>query len=92
MGDWFFTTTGADAPAAQHRQKPVLVVIFVENTREFLEIITSTGAKSGLHFCLSVLVLVIFQSPNKGMDWGERPDPLARSILTYLEKQSLPST
>ena len=36
---------------------------FLENTREFPEIITSTGAKFGLRFCLSVLVLVIFKSP-----------------------------
>ena len=29
----FFTTAGADAPGAQHRQKPVLVIIFLQNTR-----------------------------------------------------------
>ena len=55
MGDWFFTTTGADASGAQYRQKPVLVMIFLENTREFPEIITSTGAKFWLRFGLSVL-------------------------------------
>ena len=62
MGDGFFTTTGADAPEAQHQLKPVLVLIFLENTREFPEIITSTGAKFWLCFCLSVLVLVFFVS------------------------------
>ena len=41
-------------------KKPVLVIIFLENAREFPEIITSTGAKFWLRFCLSVLVLVIF--------------------------------
>ena len=60
LGDWFFTTTGADAPGAQHREKPVLVIIFLENTRECPEIITSTGAEFWLPFCLSALVLVIF--------------------------------
>ena len=49
LGDWFFTTTGAGAPRAQH----------LGNSREFPEIITSTGAKFWLRFCLSVLVLVI---------------------------------
>ena len=60
MGDLFFTTTGADTPAAQHRYKPVLVIIFLENTREVPKIITSTGAEFWVRFCLSVLVLVIF--------------------------------
>ena len=36
---------------------------FLENAREFPEIITSTGATFWLRFCLSVLVLVIFKSP-----------------------------
>ena len=44
-------------------KNPVLVIIFLENTREFPEIITSTGAKFWLRFCLSALVLVIFKSP-----------------------------
>ena len=30
-----FTTTGADASGAQHRLKPVLVTILLENAREF---------------------------------------------------------
>ena len=55
--------TGADAPAAQHRYKPILVIIFLENIRELSEIIAGTGAKFWLRFCLSALVLVIFQSP-----------------------------
>ena len=38
----------------------------LENTREFPETITSTGAKFWLRFCLSVLVLVIFKSPIQG--------------------------
>ena len=43
-GDSFIT--GADTSGAQYRQKPVLVIIFLEkNQREFPEIITSTGAK-----------------------------------------------
>ena len=46
----FFTTTGTDAP----------VIIFLEDAREFPEIIASTGAKFWLRFCLSLLVLVIF--------------------------------
>ena len=37
-------------------------MISLENTREFPEIITSTGAKFLLRFCLSVLVLLIFKS------------------------------
>ena len=37
--------------------------MFLENTRDFPEIITSTGAEFWLCFCLSVLVLVIFQAP-----------------------------
>ena len=41
-------------------KNPNLVLIFLENTREFPEMITSTGAKFKLRFCLSVLVLVIF--------------------------------
>ena len=45
----------------------VLVIIYLENTREFPEIITSTGAKFWLRFCLSVLVLVIFRSPRIGI-------------------------
>ena len=57
------TTTGADASGAQHRQKSVLVLIFLGNTRDFPESITSTGAKFWLRFCLSVLALVIFKSP-----------------------------
>ena len=36
---------------------------FLENTGEIPEMITSTGAKFWLRFCLSVLVLVIFKSP-----------------------------
>ena len=64
MGDRFFTTTGADAPGVQHPLKPVLVIIFLENTREFPEMISSTGAEFWLRFCLSVLVLVIFKSPS----------------------------
>ena len=39
---------------------------FLENTREFPEIITSTGANFWLRFGLSVLVLVIFKSPILG--------------------------
>ena len=38
-------------------------MIFLENTREFPEIITSNGAKFWLRLCLSVLALVIFKSP-----------------------------
>ena len=53
--DFFTISTG---------KKPALVMIFLENTREFSEIITSTGAKFWLRFCLSVLVLIIFQSPS----------------------------
>ena len=34
---------------------------FLENTRDFPEIITSTGAKFSCNFCPSVLVLVIFR-------------------------------
>ena len=63
VGDWFFTTTGADVPGVQHWQKTVLVIIFLENTREFPEIITSTGAKFWLRFCLSALALVTSKSP-----------------------------
>ena len=63
LGGWFFTTTGAGAPTVQHQQKPILAIIFLENTRTFPEMITSTGAKFLLRFCLSVLVLVIFKSP-----------------------------
>ena len=44
-------------------KKPILVIIFLENTREFPEIITNTGANFWLHFCLSVLALVLFKSP-----------------------------
>ena len=59
-------------------KSPVLVIIFLENAREFPEIITSTGAKFWLRFCLSVLALVIFKFPievelrlGRGM-WGYR--------------------
>ena len=38
-------------------------MIFLENTREFPEISTSTGAEFWLRFCLSVLILVILKSP-----------------------------
>ena len=66
MGDSCITTTGADASVVQYRQKPVLVIIFLENTRDFPEIITSTGAKFSCNFCPSVVVLVIFQAPRLG--------------------------
>ena len=39
---------------------------FLSNTRDFPEIIASTGAKVWQRFCLSVLVLVIFKSPRNG--------------------------
>ena len=48
-------------------------MIFLENTREFPEIIPSTGAKIWLRFCLSILALVIFKSPNNtkvGNGWN----------------------
>ena len=50
------SVTGADASGAQCRQKPVLAMIFLENTRDFPEIMTSTGAKyfrviSALQYC-----------------------------------------
>ena len=48
----------------------MLVILFLENTREFPQIITRTGAKFWLRFCLSVLVLVIFKSPKSiGFPW-----------------------
>ena len=62
MGDSFITTTGADASGAQYRYKPVLVITLLENTRDFPEIITSTGAEFWCNSCPSVLVLVIFQA------------------------------
>ena len=40
-----------------------MVIIFLENTRDFPEIITSTGAQFPCKFCPSVLVLVISQAP-----------------------------
>ena len=42
MGDRFFTTTGADAPGAQHRYKPALVIIFLEipeNSQKLLPVL-----------------------------------------------------
>ena len=57
---FLFTSTGADAPAAQHRKKNQYRQKNLENTREFPQIITSTGAKVWRRFQLSVLVLVIF--------------------------------
>ena len=69
--DWFFATTGADAPGAQHQWKSVLVIVFPENTRGFPEIITSTGAKFWLRFCLSILVLVILQPPRQPGTWED---------------------
>ena len=36
------------------KKKPVLVINFLENAREFAEILTSTGAKTWWHFCRSV--------------------------------------
>ena len=41
----------------------VLVIIFLENSRDLSEIITSTGAKFSCNFCPSALVLVIFLVP-----------------------------
>ena len=44
-------------------------------TRDFPEIITSTGAKFSCNFCLSVLVLVIFQAPNNGPACPTKSNP-----------------
>ena len=46
MGAFVGTTTGADASGHSTGKKPLLVIIFLENTREHLspEIITSTCA------------------------------------------------
>ena len=65
MGDRFITTTGADASGGRStgKNQSVLVIIFLENTRDFPEITTSTGAEFSCTFCPSVLVLVIFQAP-----------------------------
>ena len=41
-----------------------LVIVVLENAREFPEMITSTGARFWPGFCPSVLALVIFKSPN----------------------------
>ena len=64
LGDWAFTTTGADAPGAAVPVKTSTGNNFLENAREFPEIITSTGAQFWLRFCLSVLVLVILSLRN----------------------------
>ena len=49
---------------AQCRYKPVLVIIFLANTGDFPEVITSAGAKISRNFCPSVLVLVTFHAPS----------------------------
>ena len=55
MGDSYITTTGADALGRSTGKNPVLVMIFLENTSELPEIITSTGGDfceiSALQYC-----------------------------------------
>ena len=48
---------------AQYRQKSVLVIIFLENAREFHKIITNTGATFWWKFCPSVLYWQFFMAP-----------------------------
>ena len=55
-----FTTTGADASLAQYRERISTGKKILENTRDFPEIITSTGAKFWGHICPSVPYWSIF--------------------------------
>ena len=55
LGDSFITTTGADAAggAVPVKTSTGYRNNFLDNTRDFPEIITSTGAKFSCHFCFS---------------------------------------
>ena len=45
MRDSFFTTAGADELGRSTGKNPALVIIILENTRDYQEIITSVGAQ-----------------------------------------------